>query len=183
MLQNDRVVVPVPVIETERLRLRGHRQQDLPQCLAMWADPDVTRFIGGEPAGEQRTWARLLGYIGHWAAMGFGYWVIVERDSGEFVGEVGLADFKREIAATMRGAPELGFALAPRFHGKGYATESAAAVLAWADAHLACPRTVCLIEPQNAASRRVVAKLGYEEFSQGTYAGRTVLFLARQSRG
>lgn len=147
----------------------------------MWSDPDVVRFIGVEPANEQRTWARLLGYVGHWALMGFGYWVIEQRDSGEFVGEVGLADFKREISPAMRGEPELGFALAPRFHGNGYATESARAVLAWADTQLACPRSVCLIEPRNAASRRVVEKCGYEVFEQGTYGGKAVLFLARRS--
>lgn len=177
----SRVVWAVPVLDTPRLRLRGHRHDDLPQCVVMWADPDVTRFIGVEPANEQKTWARLLGYIGHWALMGFGYWVIEQRDSGEFVGEVGLADFKRDIAPAMRGSPELGFALMPRFHGKGYATECAKAVLAWADTQLSFPRTVCLIDPQNTASQRVVAKCGYEVFDQGTYSGRAVLFLARKS--
>jgi RimJ/RimL family protein N-acetyltransferase len=175
------VALAVPVLDTPRLRLRGHRHDDLPQCVAMWADPDVTRFIGADPSNEQRTWARLLGYVGHWALMGFGYWVIEQRDSGEFVGEVGLADFKRDIAPAMRGSPELGFALVPRFHGKGYATESAKAVLAWADAQLRCPRSVCLIDPQNTASLRVVTKCGYEVFEQGTYVGRAVLFLARRS--
>ena len=175
------VAFAVPVIDTPRLRLRGHCRDDLPRCLAMWSDPDVTRFIGVDPANEQRTWARLLGYVGHWALMGFGYWVIEQRDSGEFVGEVGLADFKRETSPAMKGDPELGFALVPRFHGNGYATESAKAVLAWADAQLACPRSVCLIDPQNAGSWRVVEKCGYEVFGEGTYAGRAVLFLARRS--
>jgi len=179
ILQHERYVVPVPIIETQRLRLRRHRYEDFPQCLAMWADPEVTRFIGGEPVGEQRTWARLLAYIGHWALMGFGYWVIERRDSGEFVGEIGFADFKRDIAPAMRGSPELGFALTPRFHGRGYATESAKAVVAWGDEHLNQPRTVCLIDPQNVASRRVVEKCGYEPFEHGTYGGRSVLFLVR----
>jgi RimJ/RimL family protein N-acetyltransferase len=175
-------VSPVPVLDTPRLRLRGHRGDDLPRCAAMWADPDVVRFIGGEPLNEQRTWARLLAYVGHWALMGFGYWVIEERGSGEFVGEVGLADFKRDIAPAMRGSPELGFALVPRFHGKGYATECAGAVVAWADAHLSYPRSVCLVDPRNLASLRVVEKCGYEMFGQGTYSGRPALFLARGAR-
>lgn len=181
ILQHERYVVPVPILETQRLRLRRHRYEDFPQCLAMWADPQVTRFIGGEPAGEQRTWARLLAYIGHWALMGFGYWVIERRDSGEFVGEIGFADFKRDLAPAMRGSPELGFALSPRFHGCGYATECARAVVAWGDEHLPQPRSVCLIDPQNAASLRVVANCGYEVFGQGAYGGRQVLFLARGS--
>jgi RimJ/RimL family protein N-acetyltransferase len=169
----------VPVLDTPRLRLRGHRGDDLPQCAAMWADPEVTRFIGGEPLGEQRTWARLLSYVGHWALLGFGYWAIEQKSSGGYVGEIGFADFKRDIAPAMRGRPELGFALAARFHGKGYAMECAKAVLAWADAHLAHDRTVCLIHPQNAASLRIVEKCGYETFERGTYNGQHALFLAR----
>jgi RimJ/RimL family protein N-acetyltransferase len=149
----------------------------------MWSDPAVTRFIGGEPAGEQRTWARLLAYVGHWALLGFGYWVIEQRDSGEFVGEIGFADFKRDIAPEMRNTPELGFALASRGHGRGFATESAKAVLAWADSSLSARRTVCLINPDNMASQRVVEKCGYQVFGQGTYGGRPVLFLARQAPG
>jgi RimJ/RimL family protein N-acetyltransferase len=176
-----RDVYPVPVLETPRLRLRGHRHDDLPRCVAMWSDPDVVRFIGGEPASEQRTWARLLAYVGHWILMGFGYWVIEQKDSGDFVGEVGLADFKRDIAPVMKGSPEIGFALVRRFHGKGYATECVRAVLAWADARLLLPRTVCLIDPQNAASLRVVEKCGYQVFEHGSYGGRPALFLDRQA--
>ena len=173
----------VPLIETPRLRLRGHRRADLPQCAAMWADPQVTRFIGGEPSSEPRTWARLLAYVGHWALMGFGYWVIERRDSGEFVGEVGLADFRRDIAPAMKGCPELGFAIAARFHGNGYATEGARAVLGWSDEYLRPQRTVCLIDPQNGASLRVVEKCGYEVFERGAYGGRPALFLERGTPG
>lgn len=173
----------VPLLETPRLRLRGHRGTDLPQCAAMWADPQVTRFIGAEPCSEQRTWARLLAYVGHWALMGFGYWVIEQRVSGEFIGEIGLADFKRDISPVMQGSPELGFAIASRFHGQGYATECARAVLEWADTHLCSPRTVCLIDPQNAASLRVVEKCGYGVFEHGVYNSRPALFLARRAPG
>jgi RimJ/RimL family protein N-acetyltransferase len=145
----------------------------------MWADPEVIRLIGGEPSSEQRTWARLLGYVGHWALMGFGYWVIEQRESGDFVGEIGFADFKRDIAPAMKGCPELGFAIASRFQGRGYATECARAVVGWADARLPSRRTVCLIDPQNTASLRVVNKCGYEMFERGSYGGRPVLFLER----
>jgi RimJ/RimL family protein N-acetyltransferase len=139
---------PAPVLDTPHLRLRGHRYDDLPCCVAMWSDPDVVRCSGGEPSREQRTWARLLSYIGHWVVMGFGYWVLEQKGS----------HFKRDIAPTIQGTPEIGFALLPRFHGQRYATESGKAVLAWADAHLHLPRTVCLIDPKNAASLRVAEK-------------------------
>jgi RimJ/RimL family protein N-acetyltransferase len=171
----------VPVIETARLRLRGHRTDDLSHCVAMWSDPNVTKFISGRASTEQQTWMRLLSYVGHWALMGFGYWAIEEKASGDFAGEVGFADFKREIATSMKGSPELGFALASRFHGRGYATESVHAALSWADAHIASPRTVCLVNAQNLASLRVVEKCGYETFEQSVLNEQTVLFFARNA--
>lgn len=145
----------------------------------MWSDPAVTRFIGGKPLTEQQTWARLLSYVGHWALMGFGYWVMEEKESGRFVGEIGFADFKRDIAASMQGKPELGFALAPLFHGRGYASEAVAACLAWADAHLPFPASVCLVHADNLASLRVLEKGGYEVFERGTYNEQSALFMAR----
>jgi RimJ/RimL family protein N-acetyltransferase len=171
-----------PSIETLRLRLRGYRSEDLSRSVAMWSDPNVTRFISGRASTEQQTWNRLLSYVGHWALMGFGYWVIEEKATGEFVGDVGFADFKRAIAPSMRGKPELGFALASRFHGKGYATEAVHGALAWADAELPEPRTVCLVTPQNVASLHVVHKCGYELFENGVYNDQPVLFLARDAR-
>lgn len=145
----------------------------------MWTDAVVTRYISGRASTAQQTWSRLLTYIGHWDLMGFGYWAIEEKSTGEFVGEVGLADFKRDISPSMQGDPELGFALVPRVHGKGYATEAVRGGLSWADANIARPRSVCLVNPQNLASRRVAEKCGYEVFEESLYNGQGVLFLAR----
>src|SRR5438045_3039872 len=87
----------VVVVETERLRLRPHRLEDFEELAAIWADPAVVRFIGGKPLNREESWARLLRYAGHWALMGFGFWAVEERDSGEYVGDVGLARFQREM--------------------------------------------------------------------------------------
>jgi RimJ/RimL family protein N-acetyltransferase len=168
----------VPVIETARLRLRGHRHDDLPHCVAMWSDPIVTRFIGGVPSGEQRTWARLLAYVGHWVLMGFGYWVIEERETSKFVGEIGFADFKREGAALLRAGPELGFALAPSFHGKGYATEAVRAALAWVNECLPRGQCMCLVDAENAASLRILGNVGFEVLERNSLNGRQVIYLS-----
>jgi RimJ/RimL family protein N-acetyltransferase len=53
---NMALMVQVPVIETERLKLRGHRLGDFGACAAMWADPIVTRHIGGRPFSEEESW-------------------------------------------------------------------------------------------------------------------------------
>lgn len=159
--------------------MRGHRPADLDECAAMWSDPAVTRYIGGKPSTRQQTWSRLVNYAGHWALMGFGYWVLEDKTTGAFVGELGFADFKREIAPSMRDVPELGFALAAQAHGKGFASEAVRAALAWGDAHLPAERTVCLINEDNAASIRVVQKAGYTVFERTRFNDVPTLFLER----
>jgi len=53
-------MVEVPVLKTERLRLRGHQLEDFAACAGMWADPVVTQHIGGRPLAEDESWTRLL---------------------------------------------------------------------------------------------------------------------------
>lgn len=170
--------VSAPVLETPRLVLRGHRAGDLDDSLSLWGDPEVTRYIGGKPSTREEVWTRVLRYIGHWAALGFGFWHVRERATDRFVGEVGIVEFKRDLAFSFDGSPEAGWALAPWSHGRGYATEAMSAVLAWAGA--AHPRTVCIIDPPNLASRRVAAKLGYREIGQAEYKTSSVLVFERR---
>lgn len=165
-----------PVIETARLILRGHRREDFEDCVGMWTDPGVTRFIGGKPSSREEVWSRLLRYVGHWQVMGFGYWIAHEKGTGRFVGEIGFADFKRELEPSFGDTPEMGWALNSGLHGQGYATEAVAGALAWADAHFAEPRTVCMIDPSNAPSLRVAEKVGFREFARAHYREPTILF-------
>ncbi|HEY1939627.1 MAG TPA: GNAT family N-acetyltransferase [Candidatus Angelobacter sp.] len=151
----------IPSITSDRLRLRGHREEDLEHCAAMWADTRVIRFIGNRPRSREETWARLLKYVGHWALKGFGFWLVEEKATGSFVGEVGFADHKRDITASLHGIPEIGWALTPEKHGLGYATEAVKAALAWADEHFSSRRTVCIIHPDNAPSIRIAESNGY----------------------
>jgi RimJ/RimL family protein N-acetyltransferase len=173
-----RPVISVPDLETERLILRGHAVDDHPACVALWSDPDVVRFIGGVPSTAEEVWARMLRYAGLWALLGYGYWVIETRN-GDFVGEVGFADFRRALSPAIGDAPELGYALLPAFHGKGYATEAAGASLTWLRGAVKPPRTICLINPQHHASLRVANKLGYGNPVKVTYRGHEQLLLER----
>ncbi len=161
----------VPVIETERLRLRGHRPEDLPNCARMWADPAVTRYIGERALSEEEVWARILRYAGHWLWLDFGYWLVEEKGAGQFVGEVGFADHKRDIDLPIKGVPEIGWALAPPMSGKGYATESVRAAIRWFGNRFGSILTVCLIAPENVASIRVANKCGYDQLHHTTYRG------------
>lgn len=173
----------IPAIDTARLSLRGHRLEDFPDCAAMWADFQVTRYIGGRPSTAEEVWARLLRYIGHWALLGFGYWVVREKSTGRFVGEVGFADFKREIEPSFDGAPEAGWVLSPWAHGKGFATEAVRAAIAWGAERFEARRSVCIIDPDNHPSIRVAEKCGYTERARTTYKGDAVIVFAANLGG
>jgi RimJ/RimL family protein N-acetyltransferase len=172
--------IQVPIIETERLRLRGHCLDDFASSAAMWADPEVYRYIGGKPHTEEECWTRLLRYLGHWALLGFGYWVVEEKATGNFVGEVGFADYKRDLQPSLKGVPEIGWVLASHAHVKGYATEAVRAVIAWGDAHFGLVRTACIIHPENLASIRVAEKCGYRGLQRVTYKEHAVMMFVRE---
>jgi RimJ/RimL family protein N-acetyltransferase len=168
-----------PALHTPRLLLRPHRAEDLDACAAMWANPIVTLHITNRASERQETWMRMLRYAGLWSMLGYGYWAVEERASSTFVGDVGFADFHRELNPPIEGIPEAGWALDPAFYGRGFATEALRAALAWADANVPAPKTVCIIAPENAASIRVAEKAGYTERTAATFRGDPAVLLMR----
>ncbi len=166
-----------PVLRTDRLVLRAHRADDFDASVTLFADPAVTRHVGGKPSTARETWMRMLRYPGLWALLGYGYWAIEEQATGAFIGEVGFADFKRDLIPYIAGIPEAGWVIASRAHGSGLGTEAARAAHTWADEHLSQSQTVCIIAPNNAASIRVAQKCGYTEVRRTAYLYKpTVLF-------
>lgn len=168
-----------PRLETRRLVLRGHVLADLEDCVSLWEDAEVTRFIGGSPATPQESWFRLLRYVGHWTLLGHGYWVIEEKSSGRYAGEIGFSDSQRDIEPSLSGMPESGWALFPWAQGQGYASEALERVLAWGDETLGGRTTCCIISPQNLPSLRVAQKNGYVEAARTTYGDEPILVFQR----
>lgn len=171
--------VEVPVLETNRLVLRGHRRDDLEDALRMWSDPDVVRYVGGHPLDLEQVWTRLLRYVGHWAVLGFGYWVVREKSSERFVGEVGFGDFQRVSVPDVLGVPEAGWAITSEAQGHGFATEAVQAAHRWIRSAHEVTRTLCMIAPDNAASLRVAQKCGYRRWSEVHYRGERALLMER----
>ncbi|MDP1699537.1 MAG: GNAT family N-acetyltransferase [Aestuariivirga sp.] len=169
----------IPRLETSRLFLREHTLQDFEALYAMWSEPAVYRFIVGRPSTREEAWNRLLRYSGHWALLGYGYWVVEERATGYYVGEMGFADFHRGIDPPLDGKPELGWALKTAVHGKGYATEALLAITAWGDAHFAVMETAAIIAPENTASIRLAEKIGFVRKLETTYKGEPTLVFYR----
>jgi RimJ/RimL family protein N-acetyltransferase len=171
----------VPILETERLRLRGHRLDDFSACAAMWANPIVTRYFGGKAFTEEEAWTRFLRYVGHWALLGFGYWLVEDKTTGEFVGEIGFSDYKRDIQSPRKHLPEIGWVLGSEWHGKGYATEAVRSALVWGDRHFRASAITCLIHPDNLPSIRVAEKCAFHEVERTTYKGHPTVLLVRES--
>lgn len=167
------------LIETERLILRLHTKDDFKLCHQMWSDPAVTKHTIGRPSTEQETWFRIMRYLGHWDMLGFGYWAVQEKKSGEYIGDMGFADFKRDLVPSIDGVPELGWALRPAYQGKGYATEGLLAALKSADAESLWKKTVCIINPDNQPSIRVAEKCGYQRPQPAQFNGQPILLFER----
>lgn len=172
-----------PRIETDRLTLRTHTPGDLPVCTVMWSDADVVRYIGGRPFSREEVWARLLRYAGMWAVMGHGFWAIEEKASGKLIGEVGIMEARRDIEPSFEGEPEVGWALMPAAHGKGYAAEAVGAALAWGDKHVEAPKFVCIISPENTPSIKLAQKFGFRERVRTTYHGSPTVQFERLRHG
>jgi RimJ/RimL family protein N-acetyltransferase len=166
-------------LTTERLMLCPVRIEDFDELAALWADERFTRPIAGRgPLTREEVWFRLLRDLGHWQALGQGNWSIRLKDTGAYVGSVGVLDYRRACTPAMD-APELGWGVAPRFQGQGLAREALDAALGWCDRVLKAPRTVCMIDPPNAPSLRLAERTGFRPYAEGTYQDKAVILLER----
>jgi RimJ/RimL family protein N-acetyltransferase len=142
-------------LETERLRLREFRGEDLEAYAAMSGDGEVMRYIGeGKTLTPHETWRSIAAMLGHWKLLGYGMWALEEKASGALVGRAGFLD--------PPGWPgfELGWLLGRAYWGRGYATEAASRCLRYAFEELTRDRVISLIRPGNQPSVRVAERIG-----------------------
>jgi len=145
----------VPSLDTPRLRLRQFAESDLDEYAELCADAEVMRYVGDRgPLSRDDAWRQLAMLVGHWALRGYGMWAVVELGSGAFVGRVGL-HYPEGWPE-----PEIGWALARRYWGRGYAFEAATAALDIAFDRLGWSRVISLIAPSNLRSIRLAERLG-----------------------
>lgn len=171
------------MIETPRLTLRLPALDDVDDIHRMRSDPEVVRFVGGKTLSREEAWQRVLRSVGHWSLLGYGFFVAIERESGRLIGEVGLMQACRGLGDRFDPFPEAGWLLVKEAQGKGYAAEAATAAHGWFFESRPPQRTVCIIDPDNAASLGLARKLGYAVFDQTRYRDSTVAMLERVPTG
>jgi RimJ/RimL family protein N-acetyltransferase len=169
---------PAPVLETERLILRGFVAEDFAVKHAIMEKPEVHRHLG-PPMTRSDHWRRVISAVGQWTVCGYGGWVVIRKDDDRLIGDLGLFDAQRGIG--FDGEPEMGWIFDPEAQGKGYAREACEAALGWADRNLA--REIwAIIEPANAPSFALADKLGFRKHDRTLLDGAPIDILKRAPR-
>ncbi len=153
-------------IETERLRLRILRIEDLPDLMSIVGDSEVMRYIGvegGVALTREEALDALTSMIAFWNLRGFGRWAVRDKSSDIMVGLCGLR--------LLEDTPELFYAFAKNFWGRGLATESARACLRYGFEELNFNRIIAASRHANAASIRVLQKIGMRYEKDINYQG------------
>jgi RimJ/RimL family protein N-acetyltransferase len=148
--------VRVKIFETERLILRQMRIEDAEFIFELVNEPAFIRNIGdkGVRTLEDARNYILTGPVASYAKFGFGLYLVELRETEEAIGICGL--LKRDSLEDV----DIGFALLERFRRKGFARESAAAVVGYGRNALGLKRIVAITSPDNEGSMRVLEKIG-----------------------
>ena len=143
------------MIETERLRLRVFRADDVDALAAFYADPEVMRWMRtGKPVPREQVERGVHRYIEGFRENGFGLFAVELKESGTLIGQCGIIylDNTPEV--------EVGYLLGQPYWGRGYATEAAAASRDFGFNVVGLSRLVGITRPENVPSQRVLQKIG-----------------------
>ena len=154
------------MLHSARLLLRPWRKEDRPAFAAMNADPEVRRWFANKLTREQSD-AQAAKLQAHIEKHGFEFWAVEVPGVTSFAGFVGLQHVS--FLAPFIPAVEAGWRLARAHWGQGYATEAARAVLAHGFGPLGLAEIVSFAVPGNAASRRVMEKIGMVHDPEGDF--------------
>lgn len=146
-------------LETPRLRLRPLALDDAPFILGLLNEPSFIEHIGDKGARDLDGARRYLaeGPLAMYATHGLGLLLVESRATGEPLGMCGL------LQRPTLPDPDLGYAFKPAHWGQGYALEACRAALAWARAERGLGRVLAIVSPGNAASIKVLRRLGMVE--------------------
>ncbi|HEX8220721.1 MAG TPA: GNAT family N-acetyltransferase [Chloroflexia bacterium] len=154
---------PAP-IETERLRLRVFRPDDLDALAAFYADPETMKWMRtGQPVPREQVERAIPRYIEVFKENGFGLFAVELKESGTLIGQCGIIylDNTPEV--------EVGYLFGQPYWGQGYATEAAAASRDFGFNVVGLSRLVGITRPENVPSQRVLQKIGLRYEKDAVY--------------
>jgi [ribosomal protein S5]-alanine N-acetyltransferase len=151
----------VIILESDRLFFRPHEPADLDSFCAMEMDPEVRRYVGGYPRSRQDAERKFPSGQLQQASGRLGVWATVLKASGQYIGRCGLYPHINSAGETVAGEATLSFYIAREYWGQGLASEAALAFVefGWKQLHLS--RIVATVQVGNAASVRILEKLGF----------------------
>lgn len=148
------------ILTTARLRLEPFDEVHLDGLHAMNREPEVMRYInGGTPETREQTAAAIARVRARWAEWGYSWWAFIDQASGAVAG----AGCIQHLGGERANPHEIGWRLHPAHWGKGLAIEAAQRMAAFAFDDVQVPLLVAIRNPANAASGRVMARLGMTE--------------------
>lgn len=154
-------------LSSARLRFRPWTLADADDAHALWGDARVMTFLARDGAmSRAQSTARLERGIASQAAHGLQYWRVAARADHAFIGCCGLK--LTDVDGT--NVVETGFHLVPAAWGQGYASEASRAVVEHAFGDRGLPELYSGHHPQNGASERVLAKLGFQRLGTRHFA-------------
>jgi len=139
---------------------------------ALAADEQKMKHIG-PPLTRHQAKEALDWKIGEWGRLGYGWFALFERQSRRFVGEIGLQRFQYQSGSRQ---VELAYIITKEASGQGYATEAARAVLTFAFNDKKLEKVVSVIQPDNLASQKVLANLGFRFIDQRIAYGHSAMY-------
>jgi RimJ/RimL family protein N-acetyltransferase len=166
--------------ETERLLLRPLSMSDAVPLHVLQQDERMMRYFGGPYLREQtQTW--LEWHVAIWEQEGYSHWAADLKQDGSFVGWIGLTKIwePEELAS----AVEVGWFVDRRHWGKGLASEGGRESLRFGFQNLALDRVLARYNPENAASGRVMEKIGMHHLVDMTREGEGVSRIYEIRRG
>ncbi len=180
-------MIEAPTLHTDRLILRGYQREDFEAIYTIGADADITRLMGGPIVSRSAAWEKFLRGPAMWPMLGYGMWIVERASDGAVLGQIGYADFMREMDPPLADVPEMAWVLggggAGASLGQGYGSEALAAVLAWGDAHLDAAKFQCIIAPENTPSLRLAARFGFMEIRRAALKDEQVVVFERALGG
>jgi RimJ/RimL family protein N-acetyltransferase len=154
----------MPQLTTPRLRLEPYTDAHLEGLNALNGDPEVYRFLSGQPETLEETRSVIERVKTRWIETGYSWWALVERDSGELVGAGCLQNLRRDKTLVPDPACplEIGWRLRRDRWGRGLASEAAQAIAAFAFDTLQPDELLAVCVPENTASANVMVRLGMQ---------------------